>query len=81
MDLDTRLWREASVSADVEVFLDHVGAQLLDDLRVEALAVRSIDGEGHRLERAESRVRWWNAVTRWLDLRFNAGAQARGEAP
>jgi transcriptional regulator with GAF, ATPase, and Fis domain len=50
MDLDTRLWREASVSADVEVFLDHVGAQLLDDLRVEALAVRSIDGEGHRLE-------------------------------
>lgn len=38
-------------------------------------------GEGHRFERAVSRMRWWNAVTRWLDLRFNAGAQARGEAP
>ena len=38
-------------------------------------------GEGHRLERAESRMRWWRVVTGWLDLRFNAGAQARGEAP
>ena len=38
-------------------------------------------GEGHRFDRAESRVRWWNAVTRWLDIRFTTGAQARGEAP
>src|SRR5688572_14108702 len=41
------LWREASVAADVEVFLDHVGAGLLDDLGLDALAIRALDTEGH----------------------------------
>ena len=44
MDSETQLWREASVAADVETLLDHVGGALLDDLGLEALAVRSIDG-------------------------------------
>jgi transcriptional regulator with GAF, ATPase, and Fis domain len=44
------VWREASVAADVEVFLDHVGAGLLDDLGLDALAVRALDGDGHRLD-------------------------------
>ena len=44
------VWREASVAADVEVFLDHVGAGLLDDLGLDALAVRALDDDGHRLD-------------------------------
>jgi hydrogenase-4 transcriptional activator len=44
------LWREASITADVDEFLDHVGGQLLDELKLEALAVRAIDAGGHRLD-------------------------------
>jgi hydrogenase-4 transcriptional activator len=44
------LWREASVAADMTVFLDHVGVDLLDDLGLDALAVRSIEADGHRVD-------------------------------
>ena len=50
MDLDTRLWREASLAADTEGFLDHAGAALLDELGLDSLAVRSVDADGHRLD-------------------------------
>src|SRR5262245_49710959 len=50
MDLEARLWRDASLAADVDGFLDHVGTELLDDLGADTLAVRSIDDDGHRLD-------------------------------
>ena len=54
MNVDTRLWREASVASAVDAFLDHIGSGLLDDLGLEALAVRSVDADAHRLDTVAS---------------------------
>ena len=44
MELSTRVWRDASLAANVEGFLDHVGPLLLVAFAIEGLVVWSLDG-------------------------------------
>jgi dipeptidyl aminopeptidase/acylaminoacyl peptidase len=73
------LFTHGTEDDEVDVSQSLEGLALLEARGLER-GIELFRGEGHRLERAESRVRWWITVTRWLDLRFTAGAQARGEA-
>jgi hydrogenase-4 transcriptional activator len=50
MDFDTRLWREASLAADVDGFLERAGAAVLDELAADAAVVRATDSDGRRIE-------------------------------
>ena len=50
MEFETRLWREASLSADVDGFLERVGAGVLDELGCSTVVVRALDDDGHRLD-------------------------------
>jgi hydrogenase-4 transcriptional activator len=50
VDFETRLWREASLAADVDSFLERVGASVLDELGASIAVVRALDGDGRRLE-------------------------------
>ena len=52
VDFETRLWREASLAADVDGFLERLGASILDDLSCETAVVRAFDG--HRLDTVAS---------------------------
>src|SRR5262249_47642016 len=48
MSLLARLWREASLAAEVEGFCERVGTSILDDVDGDSLVVRTFDGEhGH----------------------------------
>jgi hypothetical protein len=50
MAIDTLLWREASIAADVDGFLARAGGSVLEALDATALTVRSLDREAHHLD-------------------------------
>src|SRR5262245_35728131 len=42
MKFETRLWREAAFAPDIEALLERFGADLLAELALEGLAIRSV---------------------------------------
>ena len=47
MELETQLWREASLATAIDVLLGRVGSRMLDVLDAELLAVRLVDRDHH----------------------------------
>src|SRR5882672_2516550 len=50
VDLETLLWREASLAADVDDFLARAGGSVLDALDADAVVVRALDRVHHHLD-------------------------------
>src|SRR5690348_6230268 len=75
MELETQLWREASLATAIDVLLGRVGSRMLDVLDAELLAVRLVDRD-HHLDTVAAIRRGAVGVTRPIKPRSELSAPA-----
>src|SRR5690242_6490825 len=75
MELETQLWREASLATAIDVLLGRVGSRMLDVLDAELLAVRLVDRD-HNLDTVAAIRRGAVGVTRPIKPRSELSAPA-----